>query len=556
MRHIVMLLLVGSFSLVYCQQGLVTEKAMVVSAHPEASEVGKQVMLQGGNAIDAAIATQFALAVVFPVAGNIGGGGFMVIREADGKVASIDFREMAPGRSTRNMYLDSLGEVDRELITATALSAGVPGSVAGMWEAWVTYGSLGWKELLLPAVPLAANGFPITEEQAERFNKYQKAFTERNPGNNYLLKEDGWQKGDTLVQKDLAATLLRIAEQGPFDFYAGETARLIVAHMERTNGIISGEDLYYYEAVWREPVRFGYRDYQLISMPPPSSGGIALHQLLTMLEPFDLSAMGHHSVEYIHTISFAEQLVYADRSKWLGDPDFFEVPVSSLTDPVYLSERMSAFSPENAAKAEDIQPGEFTHFEHEETTHFSIVDPEGNAVAVTTTLNGGFGSKVFVDGAGFLLNNEMDDFSAKPGEPNLYGLVGGEANAILPGKRMLSSMTPTIVEKDGMLYMVTGTPGGSRIITSTMQSILNVVDHGMTMQESVSAPRFHHQWLPDEIQYEEDGINDKTLGQLKALGYELAPKQPFCRVDAILVLPDGRLEGGADPRGDDSAKGF
>ena len=555
-RLLISLLSLFPIILCHAQQGMVTSGAMVVSAHPEASEVGKQIMQNGGNAVDAAIATQFALAVVFPVAGNIGGGGFMVLRLTDGTTQTLDFREKAPLAASRDMYIDSANEVNRHDITATQLAAGVPGSVAGMWEAHQVYGTMPWAALLEPAVQLAEKGFPITERQAAELNTHGDTFRARNSRNTYLRKYGNWKAGDTLRQQDLAATLKRIQEQGRDGFYTGLTADLIVAEMKAGNGLISYDDLLRYEAVWRRAITFNFRNYEIISMPPPSSGGVALQQLFGMIDSDYLQTLEHNSTEYIHYLSHAEQHVYADRAKWLGDPDFVVIPVGGITDSGYLRKRMQGFNPARATPSADIQAGIPVPAESTETTHFSIVDPFGNAVSLTTTLNDGFGSKVFVSGAGFLLNNEMDDFSAQPGAANMYGLVGGEANAIAPGKRMLSSMTPTIVLRDDALFMVTGTPGGSRIITSTFQSILNVILFDMTMQESVSAPRFHHQWLPDDIQYEQDGLSKETLNALKSLGYSVAPKPPFCRVDAILVLPDGNLEGGADPRGDDAAAGF
>jgi gamma-glutamyltranspeptidase/glutathione hydrolase len=538
------------------QQGVVASQAMVVSANRYASDAGLSVLQKGGNAIDAAIATQFALAVVYPNAGNIGGGGFMVLRMHDGTTAALDFREKAPAAATRNMYLDSTGKVNRTWITATQLAAGVPGSVAGMWTAYNQYGTLPWSELLQPAIELAEKGFPITELQAKEMNAAAAEFRARNPRNTYLRRYGQWKEGDTLKQSHLAQTLKRIQTEGRDGFYKGLTAAFIVDEMEAGNGIITYQDLENYEPEWRKPVEFDYQNYHLISMPPPSAGGVLLQQMLGMLSAFDLTAFQHNDIDYIHLLVHIEKLAYADRSTWLGDPDFEDLPVSGLTNTDYYHDRLKSFDPKKAVPSTQIQAGEPTLHEHEETTHFSIVDEQGNAVSVTTTLNDSYGSKVFVTGAGFLLNNEMDDFSAQPGAANMYGLIGGDVNAIEPGKRMLSNMTPTIIVQDSYLFMVTGTPGGSRIITSTMQSILNVIEFGMSMQESVNAGRFHHQWLPDEIQYERGVLSTDVEAALRSRGHKLAPRDPFCRVDAILVLPDGRLEGGADPRGDDAAAGY
>ena len=533
--------------------GLVTENAMVVSAHPLASEVGVDILKRGGNAIDAAIAVQFALAVVYPVAGNIGGGGFMVVRMNNGSINSLDFREKAPKSSSKDMYLDSAGNVIEHMSTRGHLAGGVPGSVEGMIMAHEKYGTLPWSDLLQPAIDLAFNGFTLTEREADGLNGNQENFIEHSTiAPEFLLKS--WKKGDTILWKDLGHTLERIRDQGRSGFYEGETAQYIVEEMQRGGGIMTLEDLKNYEAKWREPVVGSYKGYKVISMAPPSSGGIALLQLLKSVESKDLG--NHNSVEAVHLMTEAERRVYADRATHLGDADYYVVPQQKLLDSIYIVKRMNDFSPAKKTPSDSIAAGVINLSESEETTHFSIVDPFGNAVSVTTTLNGGYGSKVVIAGAGFILNNEMDDFSIKPGFPNYYGLVGGKANAIEPGKRMLSSMTPTILEKENKLFMVVGTPGGSTIITSVFQAILNVLEHDMTMQEAVSAGRVHHQWKPDKIFYQEGAISKKDSLALTKIGHELQKRGPYGKVDAILVLPDGKLEGGADPRGDDMAVGF
>ncbi len=542
--------------------GSIAQKAMVVSAHPMASKVGVEILQKGGNAIDAAVAVQLALAVVYPSAGNLGGGGFMVYRSHSGEITALDFREKAPAQAHRNMYLDSLGNVIPRLSLDGHLAAGVPGTVDGCVKMHQKYGKLPFADLVAPAIKLAEEGVRLfSEVEPNRYNEKQEAFRKMNTftEDKYLLKKEAWKAGDTLIQKDLAETLKRVQTHGEAGFYEGKTADLIVAEMKKGNGIITHEDLKNYEAVWRKPIVGNYKNHRIISMPPPSSGGIALVQLLKMVAPFPLAKWGFHSPEAVHHIVEAERRVYADRATHLGDSDFYKVPIEGLLEANYLKKRMADFDVKQAVRSDKILAGKPKGVaESEETTHLSIVDAEGNAVSVTTTLNASFGSKTFVDGAGFLLNNEMDDFSAKPGTPNLYGLVGGEANAIEPNKRMLSSMTPTIVEKDGKLLMVVGSPGGSTIITSVFQTILNVLEYNMGMQEAVNAARFHHQWLPDKVFIEKNAFEQQanTKEQLQKMGHTFKERSPIGRVDAILLLPDGTLEGGADIRGEDAALGF
>lgn len=535
--------------------GVIAENAMVVSAHPLASQVGIEVLKNGGNAIDAAVAVHFALAVVYPSAGNIGGGGFLVYRTNKGKFYTLDYREKATANAGRDMYLDDFGEVDNEKSRLGHLAAGVPGSVDGMVTAHQRFGSKNWEELLEPVINLARMGFLLTEKEASILNNARERIEKYNtvkPGN--VIRET-WHEGDTIYYHDLAKTLGRIAENGSAGFYKGETAKLIVEEMERGNGLITYDDLENYKSIWREPVTFNYKEYRITSMGPPSSGGIAIAQLFAMIEQFPVNNWGIDHIKTIHLITESEKLVFADRAKYLGDPDFVQIPIEKLMDLKYNKGRAGNINFKESSIADDIMAGQFDH-EHEETTHFSIIDQFGNAVSSTTTLNGGFGNHVVVGGAGFFLNNEMDDFSSKPGSPNMYGLIGEEANAIVPAKRMLSSMTPTIVEKDRKLFMVVGTPGGSTIITSVFQVILNVIEFDLNMQGAVDFQRFHHQWRPEHILYEKGRFEDYIYKELEGLGHEFKERSAIGRVDAILVLEDGKLESGADHRGDDTAIGF
>ena len=532
------------------------KNGMVVTAHPEASKVGIDILKKGGNAIDASIAVQFALAVVYPNAGNIGGGGFLVYRDAKGNTDALDFREKAPLNAKEDMYWDKDGNAITDLSLYGQLAAGVPGTVDGMVKAHEKYGKLSWKELVTPAINLAQKGFNITKQQATELTNKHKDFVRLNAKTNALTSKVNWVEGDLLIQADLAKTLKLIQQKGRKGFYEGKTADLIVKEMNRGNGIISKKDLADYHSVWRTPVSGLYKGYKIISMPPPSSGGIALISLFQSVEDYPLNKWGFQSEKSIQTIVEAERRVYADRAEHLGDPDFVKVPQAQLLNKTYNVNRMKDFSFDKATPSSSIKAGEIIGKESMETTHYVIVDKDGNAASVTTTLNGSYGSLVVVNDAGFLLNNEMDDFSVKPGTPNMYGLVGGKANAIEPSKRMLSSMTPSILEKDGKLFMVVGTPGGSTIITSVFQTILNVIDFNMTMQEAVTAPRFHHQWLPDQVDYEPKAISTNVREALQQKGYNLKERKPYGRVDGILVNPDKTYQGGADPRGDDTIVGY
>ncbi|MBS7788039.1 gamma-glutamyltransferase [Flavobacterium sp. CYK-55] len=556
MKHALSLLLLFWAWSTLAQKGITTQHAMVVSARIEASEIGAEIMKKGGNAFDAMIATELALAVAYPYAGNIGGGGFMVYRQANGTTGALDYREKAPSVAHQNMYLNAQGEPIEKRSTHGVLSVGVPGTIAGLFAVHQKYGTLPMNTLMAPAIALAKRGVVITERQLQQINKNQPEIIQVSGPNTWYAQT--FHIGDTIKYPALAHTLERISQNGLKEFYQGETAQKLVGFLQQKGGIISLEDLKNYTPVWRKPHVFKFKKWRIISMSPPSSGGITLHQIMQMISPYNLKKYGHNQTRYVQLITEAERRAYADRNYFLGDPDFVKIPTSQLVDKSYLKQRMKSFSFEKATPSVQVSHGTIDFSESDETTHYSIVDALGNAVAVTTTLNGAYGSKLYCDELGFFLNNEMDDFSLKPGTPNSYGLVGAQANSIAPNKRMLSSMTPTIVEKGGKLEMVLGSPGGSTIITSVLQTILNKEIFGMSMQQAVDAPRFHHQWLPDEITFEPDSFNAQTLRQLQEHGYKTVQKEMpvIGKVDAIYQKPDGSLEAGADKRGDDAAAGF
>lgn len=528
-------------------------KASIVSARQEASSIGISVMEKGGSAFDAMIATDLALTVCFPNAGNISGGGFMVYRTADGKTGSLDFREKAPIAASADMYLDIDGNVIDGKSTLGGLAVGVPGTVAGLVAIHEKFGTIPWEELVQPAIDLALDGYLVTEKQEKSFNSKIEDFISVNGPETFYAQ--GFKSGDRVKNISLANTLKRIAKFGKSGFYEGETANDLVNRVKETGGIISHEDLLAYKPVWRDPINFQYKDLNIFAMGPPSSGGICLGQILKMIEPYDIGQYKHNSIKAMQIIVEAERRSYADRSLYLGDPDFYKVPEKKLLNTEYLNERMETFDFDKATKSIDIKPGSLIFEESEETTHYSIIDEIGNAVAVTTTLNGSYGSKVFVEKGGYFLNNEMDDFSSKPGIPNMFGLIGGKANSIASQKRMLSAMTPTIVEKNGKLSMIVGTPGGSTIITSVLQTILNVYEFGMNIQKAVSAARFHHQWLPDNIVMEPGRFDRNIIKKLQEKEYEIKEEynKIIGRVDAIHISENGIISTGADPRGDDKA---
>ena len=536
--------------------GTISSKDMVVSASPQATSVGSQILAQGGNAIDAAVAIQFALAVTYPRAGNIGGGGFAVIRLQDGESRTLDFREKASRHASRDMYLDADKNVIQGLSLKGHMASGVPGTVHGMYRLHQWKGKLSWREVLQPAIDLAEKGYIVSELQASVLNRFHQQFLEVNRHDIPLIHKGGWKKGDRIYFSDLAQTLSRIRDKGSDGFYKGKTAQLIVQEMESGNGLIDYEDLERYQSKWRLPLIGQYKNYTVLTMPPPSSGGVALIQMLKGLEKVPLDNYSHNSSSYTHYLAEVEKRAYADRATFMGDPDFAPVPVNMLISDTYLKDRMDDIQKNKATPSSDIKEGNVEVIESVETTHFSIVDREGNAVAITTTINSYFGSKVWIDGAGFFMNNEMDDFSAKPGVPNQFGLIGNEINSIQPEKRMLSSMTPTIVEKNKELYMVLGSPGGSTIITTVLQTLLNTTEFGMSMQEAVNAKRFHHQWMPDVILHETNTFSHDVLSKLRNMGYTFQDRGVIGNCDAIMVHKDGLLEGAPDfTRGDNQAKG-
>jgi gamma-glutamyltranspeptidase/glutathione hydrolase len=542
-----------SFILSSCNPKTPTAKGAVVSAREEASKIGVAIMAKGGNAFDAMIATDLALTVCYPNAGNIAGGGFMVYRLDNSQTGSLDYREKAPLAASADMYLDEEGYVIPGKSTFGGMAVGVPGTVAGLEAIHKKFGSLPWKDLVQPAIDLARNGYVVTAKQQKSFEAKKEEFIKMNGDSTFYAQD--YTAGDKVVNTALAITLEYIAEKGSAGFYQGKNAEAMIERIQETGGVMTLEDLLAYKPVWRDPIHFKYKDLDLYTMGPPSSGGICLGQIMKMVEPYDIGQYSQNSLEAIQIMVEAERRSYADRSLYLGDPDFVNIPQDSLLDKSYLAKRMESFTFNQATKSSDISPGSIVWEESEETTHYSILDSMGNAVAVTTTLNGSYGSKVFVETGGYFLNNEMDDFSSKPGVPNMFGLIGGKANAIAPEKRMLSAMTPTIVEKNGKLSMIVGTPGGSTIITSVLQTILNVYEFGMNMQEAVSAPRFHHQWLPDVVIFEPQRFDSVFIQKLQAKGYDIREEYTriIGRVDAIHISEENVISTGADPRGDDSA---
>lgn len=532
-----------------------SKKGMVVTAHPLASKIGAEILQKGGNAIDAMVAVQYALAVAYPRAGNIGGGGFMVFRDAKGVAHTLDFREKAPQSAHKDMYLDSDSNAIDSLSTFGHWAVGIPGVTAGMYTAHSQFGKLPWSVLLQPAIDLANKGLAITKREADSYNEYQTVFAQYNPYPNAFVKAEKWEKGQLLTQKDLATTLTAIQEKGIKGFYEGKVAQLLVKEIKTGGGLISLEDMKNYKAIWRKPLVFPYKNYNIIAMPPPSSGGLCLAEMMNMIEDYPIGDWGFQTSKSIHLMTEAARRAYADRAEHIGDMDFYPVPLTTLASQEYARKRMLNFNDSLASISDSISHGNPLAAESDETTHYSIVDKEGNAISVTTTINSNYGSKVLVEGGGFFLNNEMDDFSAKPGSPNQFGLLGNQANAIAPNKRMLSSMTPTIVEKEGNLFMVVGTPGGSKIITTVFQVITNVIAFEMPLLKAVHTPRFHFQWLPDTLWHESNAFSPQLIQNLEKMGHKPRPRPAIGQVEAILIGKNGEIEGVADRRGNDTAIG-
>tara|TARA_B110000495_G_C23018055_1_gene603416 strand:- start:236 stop:1924 length:1689 start_codon:yes stop_codon:yes gene_type:complete len=558
MRSILVFIL--SVLIISCDK---TYNPTVVSARKEASEIGVEIMKKGGNAYDAMIAVHLALAVVHPTAGNIGGGGFFVYHNSDGSSGSLDFREMAPSKAFKDMYLDKNGNVIPDMSTLGGAAVGVPGSISAIFDIHSKFGSLPIGDLFHPAIKLAQEGFIVTEKQSWSLSEKLDDFIKINGKNSLYSKR--YYKGDTIKNTKFAETLSKISKNGSKAFYEGEIAEMIIDEVIESGGIMTIEDLKNYKSIWRDPVIFKYKDLDVISMSLPSSGGILLGQMLKAIEDYDISRYGHNSLNAIQLMVEAERRAYADRSHFMGDPDFMNLPVYELIDKKYIQDRMNNFSWDIATPSSEIKHGNVIINESDETTHYSIIDKHGNAVSVTTTLNNSYGSKVYVEDGGFFLNNEMDDFSSKPGHPNSYGLIGSEANSIQPKKRMLSSMTPTIVLKDNKPSLIVGTPGGATIITSVFQTILNVYEFNMNIQDAVNAPRFHHQWLPDVIIIEKNGSDNRIDSLLRNKNYNviplpfesemsgMSPRSSIGAVDAIFIDKNGKVSGGADYRGDDFA---
>jgi gamma-glutamyltranspeptidase/glutathione hydrolase len=556
MRQLILTALFLSPLLVSARQPVRARHTMVVTRETHATDIGDAVLASGGNAIDAAVAVAFALAVTHPSAGNIGGGGFMLIRLANGESTFIDFRERAPRSASRNMYIGPDGEATKDSLVGYRAS-GVPGTVKGLEYAHRKYGHKSWQELVTPAIELASKGFPVSWGLAQSLHSTAtRTKLSKFPDSKRIFLNDGesFEPGDRLVQGDLAKTLERIREHGAEGFYSGETARLLAADMAANGGTITLDDLRDYKVFERKPLQGTYRGYGVITSPPPSSGGAGILQMMGMLEGTDYAKTGAGSARSLHFLAEVMRRYFADRSEYMGDPEFYPVPLSKLLDPKYIAARRSTIDPLHATPSDKILPGKFNGKESTETTHFSILDAEGNAVAMTYTLNGGFGSGVTAKGLGFLLNNEMDDFAPKPGSKNNFGLIQGEADAIAPNKTPLSSMTPTIITRDGKVYMVAGSPGGPTIINTVLQVILNVLDFKMNAQEAVDQPRIHHQWMPDEIRYER-GLSPDTIELLKSMGHKVAPATSFIGENALIVLDNGWIQGAADGRVEATAKG-